>query len=143
MRADSTLAGSLPPRGLILATGEDQPHGQSLQARLVFVQIAPGDVNVSRLTNAQACAENGDYALVMAAFTQRLARLADAGKLSSRLDARRRELRNEALTGSHTRTPDNIASLMVGAEEFLHFSVEAGAISDAELSELRAGAWDA
>ncbi len=40
MRADSTLAGSLPPRGLILATGEDMPKGQSLQARLVLVQIA-------------------------------------------------------------------------------------------------------
>ncbi|MDP7191368.1 MAG: hypothetical protein QF553_05830, partial [Alphaproteobacteria bacterium] len=35
MRADSTLAGSLPPRGLIVATGEDLPKGQSLQARLV------------------------------------------------------------------------------------------------------------
>ena len=143
MRADSTLAGSLPPRGLILATGEDMPKGQSLQARLVFVQIAPGDVNVARLTSAQACAESGDYALVMAAFTQRLARLADAGKLSSRLDARRKELRAEAIKGSHTRTPDNIASLMVGVEEFLDFSFESGAIDDVELTELRSSAWEA
>ncbi len=79
----------------------------------------------------------------MAAFTQRLARLADVGKLSSRLDARRKELRAEAIKGSHTRTPDNIASLMMGAEEFLDFSVEAGAIADAELSELRSSAWEA
>jgi len=47
----------------------------------------------------------------MAAFTQRLARLADAGKLSGRLDARRKELRAEAIKGSHTRTPDNAANL--------------------------------
>jgi hypothetical protein len=143
MRADSTLAGSLPPRGLIVATGEDLPQGQSLQARLVVVQIAPGDINISQLTEAQASAENGTYALAMAAFTQRLARLADAGKLPSRLDARRKELRAEAIQGSHMRMPDNIASLMVGVEEFLDFSVEAGAITEAELSELRASAWAA
>jgi hypothetical protein len=143
MRADSTLAGSLPPRGLIVATGEDLPRGQSLQARLVVVQIAPGDINVSRLTTAQACAEDGTYALVMAAFTQRLARLADAGKLPSRLKARRKELRAKAIGGSHTRMPDNIASLMVGVEEFLDFSFEAGAIAEAELSELQTSAWAA
>ena len=143
MRADSTLAGSLPPRGLILATGEDIPKGQSLQARLVLVQIGPGDVNVNRLTSAQACAESGVYALVMAAFTQRLARLADCGGLSSRLGARRKELRAEAIKVSHTRTPDNIASLMIGAEEFLDFSVEAGAIDESEASEFRSSAWEA
>ena len=143
MRADSTLAGSLPPRGLIVATGEDLPRGQSLQARLVVVQIAPGDINVSRLTAAQAYAENGTYAEVMAAFTQRLARLADAGKLPSRLDARRKELRAEALKGSHTRMPDNIASLMVGVEEFLDFAAENAAIAETERSELRASAWAA
>ena len=142
MRADSTLAGSLPPRGLIVATGEDMPKGQSLQARMVLVQIAPGDVCIPLLSEAQATAENGMYALAMAAFVQRLARLADAGKLSSRLDARCKELRAEAIKGSHTRTPDNIASLMVGVEEFLDFSAEAGAIADAELTELRASAWE-
>jgi len=119
------------------------PRGQSLQARLVVVQIAPGDINVSRLTEAQACAENGTYALVMAVFTQRLARLADAGKLHSRLDARRKVLRAEAIKGSHTRMPENIASLMVGVEEFLDFSVEAGAITEVERSQLRASAWAA
>ena len=117
-------------QGLIIATGEDMPKGQSLQARMVLVQISPGDVNVDKLTNAQANADSGTYARVMAAFTQRLARLADAGMLSSRLDTRRKQLRAEAIKGSHTRTPDNIASLMVSVEEFLDFSVEAGAIAD-------------
>jgi hypothetical protein len=143
MRADSTLAGSLPPRGLIVATGEDLPRGQSLQARLVVVQIAPGEINISQLTEAQASAEIGTYAQVMAAFTQRLARLADAGKLHSRLDARRKELRAEAIKGSHTRMPDNIASLMVGVEEFLDFAAENGAIAETERSELQASAWAA
>jgi len=143
MRADSTLAGSLPPRGLIVATGEDLPRGQSLQARLVVVQIAPGQINVSQLTKAQASAEIGTYAQVMAAFTQRLAGLADAGKLHSRLDARRKELRAEAIEGSHTRMPDNIASLMVGVEEFLDFAAENTAIAETERSELRSSAWAA
>jgi len=47
----------------------------------------------------------------------------------------------EAIEGSHTRMPDNIASLMVGVEEFLDFSAEAGEIAEAEHSELRTSAW--
>ena len=91
----------------------------------------------------QAAAENGKYALAMAAHVQRLARLADAGGLSSRLEARRRQLRADAISGAHTRMPDNIASLMVGTEEFLNFSVEVGAITDSERTNLRARAWEA
>ena len=79
MRADSSLAGSLPPRGLIVATGEDTPKGQSLQARLVLIQVAPTDVCVSGLSEAQASAENGSYALAMAAFVKHLAQQADNG----------------------------------------------------------------
>ena len=134
---------SLPPRGPIVATGEDLPKGQSLQARLVIVQIAPGDVCISRLSDAQAAAENGKYALAMAAYVQRLARLADAGGLASYLEARRRQLRAEAISGAHTRMPDNIASLMVGAEEFLNFAVEVGAVTNSEMANLRAQAWEA
>ncbi|MFP6868444.1 MAG: hypothetical protein VCE91_03705 [Nitrospinota bacterium] len=39
--------------------------------------------------------------------------------------------------------PDNIASLMVGAEEFLNFAVEVGAITNSEMANLRAQAWEA
>jgi len=39
--------------------------------------------------------------------------------------------------------PDNIASLMVGAEEFLKFAVEVGAITDSKMANLRARAWEA
>ena len=39
--------------------------------------------------------------------------------------------------------PDNIASLMVGAEELLDFSVAAGAITDSEMGDLRVRAWGA
>ena len=79
----------------------------------------------------------------MAAFTKRLARLADCGGALQPPWARRKELRAEAIKVSHTRTPDNIASLMIGAEEFLDFSVEAGAIDGSEASEFRSSAWEA
>jgi len=39
--------------------------------------------------------------------------------------------------------PDNIASLMVGVEEFLDFAAENTAIAETERSELRASAWAA
>jgi len=81
--------------------------------------------------------------LAMAAFVQHLAQQADNGGLSHRLEARRKQLRAEAISGAHTRMPDNIASLMVGAEELLDFSVAAGAITDSEMGDLRVRAWGA
>lgn len=69
--------------------------------------------------------------------------MADAEMLASRLEARRKELRAEALKSGHARMPDNIASLMVGIEEFLDFAAEAGAIAEVERAQLRACAWAA
>lgn len=43
MRADATLRPAKPPRGLVLSTGEDVPRGQSLRARLLVLDVAPGD----------------------------------------------------------------------------------------------------
>ena len=34
-----------PPRALLLATGEQVPQGQSIRARLLIVEVKPGDVN--------------------------------------------------------------------------------------------------
>ena len=87
---------------------------------------SPYDHDVLRKSNhffhgrPQAAAENGKYALAMAAYVQRLARLADADGLSSRLEARRRQLRADAISGAHTRMPTNIASLTV-TEEWVRF----------------------
>src|SRR5205807_5268138 len=44
MKADATLRPAKPPRGLVLSTGEDTPRGQSLRARMLVVEVSPGDL---------------------------------------------------------------------------------------------------
>jgi hypothetical protein len=56
------------PRALVLATGEDIPKGQSIRARLLIIEVAPGDVNCADLTECQNAARQGQYAASMGAF---------------------------------------------------------------------------
>ena len=53
MNADGSLRAEMYPRGLIVATGEDVPSGHSLRARLLVVEISPGDIDRASLTEAQ------------------------------------------------------------------------------------------
>src|SRR5262249_6143903 len=73
MRADSTLRPAKPPRGLILSTGEDTPRGQSLRARMLIVDVAPGMLQWDTLTGCQEQAAASVYAQALAGFVQWLA----------------------------------------------------------------------
>jgi len=42
-----------PPRALLLATGEEVPRGHSLRARLLIVELRPGDVDQAMLKRCQ------------------------------------------------------------------------------------------
>jgi hypothetical protein len=106
MRADGTLRPPKPPRGLILATGEDVPRGHSIAARLCVVEVPRGGVHLPRLSECQRVAADGLYAAAMAGFLSWLAsRYAD---VQARLDVERIDLRNRFVGQfPHARTPDN------------------------------------
>jgi hypothetical protein len=57
-----------PPRALLLATGEQVPRGRSLRARLLIVELRPGEVDRSVLSQCQNVAREGQPAAAMAAF---------------------------------------------------------------------------
>jgi hypothetical protein len=59
LRPDGTMRPPKPPRGLILSTDEDNPRGQSLQARLLVVEVSPSDMKWEYLTTCQAAAAQG------------------------------------------------------------------------------------
>jgi len=131
MAADGNLRPTYSPRALILSTGEDVPRGQSLRARLTVLTATKGDVDVTRLGEAQEAAAKGVYAGVMAAYLQWLAPLID--DLRRSLRGRQAEFRQSILqSGMHRRTPDAVASLALGWEHFLLFAVESGAITVTE-----------
>jgi hypothetical protein len=53
MNRDGKLRPERRPRGLVLSTGEEIPHGESLRARLLTVEIGYGDIDSDRLAIAQ------------------------------------------------------------------------------------------
>ena len=57
-----------PPRTLVLATGEEVPRGHSLRARLLIVDVSPGDVVRTALNESQQAAQQGHLASAIGAF---------------------------------------------------------------------------
>lgn len=117
------------PRGMIVSTGEETPRGHSLRARMVILDVSPGDVRFgSALTAAQTAAVQGAYALAMAAYVQWLA--PQMAEMEDRLRNELIALRQAEAMGDSRRAPDNLAQLAIGLNSFLRFAVEKGGISE-------------
>lgn len=143
MSADGRLRPDYPPRGTIIATGEEIPRGQSLRARLAVAEIAAGDVNLDRLTTAQADGAAGMFAAATAGYVRWLAPRMDA--LRASIGADLSALRTAALASgtAHSRTPDVTANLGYGWKQFLAFCLDVGAIDLAEHDRLWQRVWTA
>ena len=142
MWADGTLREVKPPRGLIISTGEDIPHGQSLRARMMVLEMSEGDLKWGALTQAQADARNGVYAQSMAGFLKWLAPQYD--ELQTQLRDELAQLRQEASQGGeHRRTPEIVANLAVGLRYFLRFAVDECAVTEPEADALYKRGWGA
>jgi hypothetical protein len=127
MRADGGGRPTYHSRGLIVSTGEDIPSGQSLRARMLVLELAPGDIDTDVLSRAQRDAGDGVLAKAMAGYLRWLAPCID--ELRHTLPERQRALRDEFVRGGqHKRTPEIAASIMVGWETFLGFAEDVGAL---------------
>lgn len=142
MNADGSLRHTKPPRGLILSTGEEIPRGQSLRARLLIIEISPGDIDKAKLTECQRNAAAGLYAQAMASYLAWLATsYANVRQVLPDLTA---DLRAQATAGGmHARTPGIVANLAVGLRFFLLFAKTVGAITQDERARLRSESWQA
>ncbi|MBX9584566.1 MAG: DUF927 domain-containing protein [Gemmataceae bacterium] len=136
LNAGAELRPGKPPRGLMFSTGEDQPGGASLRARLWTMEVTAKGVSFARLTGCQRDAAAGLYAESLAGFVRWLA----AG-LSDRRERHRaeRDRYRAGLTGTggHARVPTNAADLMATLDLFLTFAREVGAIDPAEAERVR------
>ena len=73
MRPDGTLRRPHPPRGFVVSTGEDSPLGESLNARVLQLDLPVGSVDFGVLSQCQSEAMQGKYTQVMAAFLKWMA----------------------------------------------------------------------
>lgn len=124
-----------PPRALLLATGEEVPRGRSLRARLLIVDLRPGEVDRSELSRLQTAGCRGELAGAMAGFLSWIAERYE--DLQQHLVTGVQALRGRALaSASHARLPTTLAELQTGWEIWLRFARESGAISEEEQIEL-------
>jgi hypothetical protein len=140
LSADARLREAKPPRGLIVATGEDVPRGQSIRGRTLIVEVAPGDVRTDVLTECQAAADDGSFAHALAGFIRWLA--ADYQPDYHDFLHWVADLRSQA-TKVHSRTPGIVADLYAGFDLLSAFAVDTGAIKDEQKDELTVRCWQA
>jgi len=142
LASDLSLRTTYRPRGLVISTGEQMPDGQSITARMYTVEVRPGDVDLGRLTTAQA--EAGRYPHALAGYL-----LWVAGQwehLAKTLPQLRMDLRTRLLaemSDSHLRIPDVLTTLYLGLDLGLAYAAEVGALSDGEAQAWRERGWEA
>ena len=129
----ATLRPSRAPRGLVISSGEDLPSGHSIRARVLILETEPQMMDWDKVTEIQAKAKAGALAEAMAGYLQWLAPQYDS--LASALSTRLGELRS-TFQATHKRTTDQAVQLFAGAEYFIRFALEAGAVSPAEAAAL-------
>ncbi len=130
-----SLRAPRPPRAFLMATGEQLPQGHSIRARLLIIDVRPGDVDRKALTRAQIAAEQGKFAAAVAGYLAWIAPRYE--EIQSRLTARSRAFRDQAGPSAvHARLPAMIAELRSGWESFLEFANDTGAISTGTRTDL-------
>ncbi len=145
-RTDGTVRAVKPPRGLILSTGEDIPHGQSLRARTLIREVVREALDWPAITKAQKTARQGVYAQAMAAF---LKWLATDGRIETLrvsapddLSRWREEWTTRGLSG-HKRNASTLAQLARAWHCWLGFAREVEAITPEESKTLWRRVWAA
>lgn len=137
LAADLSVRPARPPRALILSTGEDVPRGHSCRARLLVVEVEPGDVDPGRLAACQGAARDGVYARALAGFVRWLAPRYGAVRVG--LAAERAAARDALAPGApHARTPAAAGDLLVGLGYLTDFAAWAGAVTPAGAADLMA-----
>jgi hypothetical protein len=142
MMADASLRKTKYPRGLVISTGEEVFRGQSLRARVLNLELGPGQLDFALLSTVQKEAAEGLYAQAYAGYLSWLSKRID--KIHKTLRQETAELRvNAAKNGQHRRIPDIVASLALGLRIFLQFAFDIRAICESDMNRLWKRGWEA
>jgi len=128
----SNLQTTMYPRGLIMSTGEDVPSGQSIRARLLICDLAPGDVDPAKLTIAQNL--RSSYPVAMRGWIQHLS--GDLKKIRDGMERISTEYRDTHRDLGHARTPQMIGELKATLEALISYGMRNEFITPDESSRL-------
>lgn len=118
------------PRGIIMSTGEDTPEGHSVRARMLIMELSPGDIKPDMLSLCQK--QRKLYPAAIKAVIQNLC------KKPHDLTPEAERIRNENIETGHTRTPPMIGRLIATADYVIGFAKHKGWIGEAMAKSLRA-----
>jgi DNA polymerase I-like protein with 3'-5' exonuclease and polymerase domains len=130
MRSDGTPRTDRPPRGLVIATGEMLPEGESTIARLLPLTLKAQDVRLDALTQAQRDAWRLPHAR-LAYINWLRPQVGSLAKFIERRFAEHRVSFRKVAAG-HLRSPGALAFLAVGAEMLATFAKAEGVYSEEE-----------
>lgn len=136
----SALQETMYPRGMILSTGEDIPTGHSIRARMMILDLAPGDITTTALTTAQHNREL--YQIAMAGWVQHIARQGVVDTRTAHTN-RKTALRKKHADVGHSRTPAMLGDLIATIEMFLDFATSTKAIAKRKATTFLKEATDA
>lgn len=119
------------PRGIVLSTGEDIPEGHSVRARMMIVELAPGDIDAAKLTAAQAL--RNTYAVAMADWIKWLAETGYGRTLKTMAN----DIRDRHIGTGHSRTPPIIGDLVATLHLLCAYAVDRGFFTDEQLVPIR------
>lgn len=124
----SNLQATMYPRGIILSTGEDTPEGHSVRARMMILELAPGEIDPKALTHAQG--NRPLYSLATAAYIRHLCE-----NPPEALSEDAAAVRDKNLDLGHARTPAMVGRLVTSLLRFLAWCEPF--VSKARLAALR------
>jgi hypothetical protein len=134
LRSDLSLRVTYVPRGAVLSTGEQMPCGQSVEARVVGIEMRQGDVDLKALTCAQG--EGELYPQAMAGYILWLRE--QWPHLAATLPTTWLDLRSKVVDAVHLRVPEWFSTLYLALDVALAYAVDVRAIASAEADERRA-----
>lgn len=139
MRADLKMQRALPPRGLMLATGEDTPQGDlGLAGRMLAMHLREGSVDPDALAHLQQAGVDGHLAAFWSGFIQYLARSLDnhgPERVQTHLQALLAT--DDAALPGHLRTAGALRQNRLAFLVLTDWLLQAGYIDQAEQQELR------
>lgn len=116
------------PRGMILSTGEDTPDGHSVRARMLIIEMTPGDIEPKNLSCAQKNREL--FPTAMADVIRTVA----AGGWSIEKEAQK--IRDKNIKIGHTRTPPMLGRLIATGQTVLNMAMKKGFLTADKCSAL-------
>lgn len=139
MNADGTLKATYRPKCNLIITAEESFSnvGESAIARSVSVDMKPGDIDLSKLTEVQQKAEHlnqcmGDYICYV---------IANWDNIAERISPLFMEYRNKAQNGGHGRLAECVAHLQIGITLMCEWLIFEAVITETQANKMKESAW--